>query len=67
MVLIALCSNLIVGHGSRKADARIGLRLILPVVVSIAFLLIAEIGSPGRGLIRIIPQNLVSLAQSLPR
>jgi hypothetical protein len=67
MVLIALCSNLLIGYGARKADARFGLLLVLPLIVSIAFLLIADIDSPGRGLIRIVPQNLVSLAQSLPR
>jgi hypothetical protein len=39
--------------------------LILPIVVSISFFLIADIDSPSGGVILVQPQNLVSLAQSL--
>jgi hypothetical protein len=65
MILIAACSNLLVGYGARSAGARSRLLFVLPLVVSIAFLLIADIESPRGGLIRVIPQNLESLAQSL--
>ena len=41
-------------------------KLVLPLVVSIAFLLIADIDSPRGGLIHVYPQNLQSLLQSLP-
>jgi hypothetical protein len=34
--------------------------------VSISFFLIADIDSPRGGVIRVAPQNLVSLAQNLP-
>jgi len=37
----------------------------LPLVISIAFFLIAEIDSPRHGLIRVVPHNLVTLSQSL--
>jgi hypothetical protein len=37
----------------------------LPLAVSISFFLIADIDSPRRGLIRVLPQNLVSISQSL--
>ena len=40
--------------------------LVLPLVVSISFFLIADIDSPRSGVIRVQPQNLISLAQSLP-
>jgi hypothetical protein len=40
------------------------LLLVLPLVVSIAFFLIADIDSPRGGVIRVRPQNLVSLAGS---
>jgi hypothetical protein len=40
------------------------LRFILPIIVSIAFLLIADIDSPRGGIIRVLPQNLISLSQS---
>jgi hypothetical protein len=65
MIAIAVCSNLQVGYGARTAK---GVMLfILPLVVAISFLLIADIDSPRRGFIHIVPQNLVALQQSLPQ
>jgi len=66
MILIAGCSNLLVGYGERSALARGPLLFVLPLVVSISFLLIADIDSPSGGLIKIAPQNLESLSRSLP-
>ena len=64
MIAIAVCCNVLVGYGARGAK---GIMLfILPLVVSISFLLIADIDSPRRGFIHVVPQNLVSLLQSLP-
>jgi hypothetical protein len=39
--------------------------LVLTLVVSISFFLIADIDSPRGGIIRVQPQNLMSLSQSL--
>jgi hypothetical protein len=66
MILIAACSNLLVGYGAHRAGIRAHLLSVLPLIVSISFLLIADIDSPRGGLIRVAPQNLTSLAQSLP-
>jgi hypothetical protein len=38
---------------------------VLPFVFAVSFLLIADIDSPRSGLIRVHPQNLISLAASL--
>jgi hypothetical protein len=65
MVAIAIFSNLLIGYGARRAKAHELLLLVLPLVVSIAFFLIADIDSPRGGVIRVRPQNLVSLAESL--
>jgi hypothetical protein len=65
MLLIAICCNVLVGYGSHPAKPDSVLLLVLPVVVSIAFLLVADIDSPRGGLIHIPPDNLASLAQSL--
>jgi hypothetical protein len=65
MVAIAICCHILVGasmHGSHNQTA---LLLILPLIISISFFLIAEIDSPAGGIIRVTPQNLVSLSQSL--
>jgi hypothetical protein len=63
MGAIAICCNLLLGYGARRKG--ILLFLVLPLAVSISFFLIADIDSPRRGLIRVQPQNLISLSQSL--
>ena len=66
MAVIAIGCNLLVGYGSRSAKAGSKLLPILPLIVSIAFMLIADIDSPRHGVILVRPQNLISLAESLP-
>jgi hypothetical protein len=63
MGLIAIAANLILGYGERQTDSL--LLVVLPVVVSIAIFLIADIDSPRGGIIRVLPQNLIALSQSL--
>ena len=65
MVLMAVFCNVLVGYGMHRADTHSALRWVLPVVVSISFFLISDIDSPRGGVIRIAPQNLISLAQGL--
>lgn len=65
MTLIAICCNLLVGYGARITRLGSPLLMVLPLVVSIAFLLIADIDSPGGGLIHVYPQNLLSVAASM--
>ena len=65
MIAIAIFSSLLLGYSLRRAESNSVLLLVLPLVVSISFFLIADIDSPRRGIIRVIPENLVSLSQSL--
>jgi len=65
MAAIAICCNLMIGFASRHAERRKVLLLVLPLVLSISFLLLADLDSPRGGVIRVHPQNLESLAQSL--
>jgi hypothetical protein len=65
MAAIAICSNLLVGYAAHSVKTGIIELLVLPLVLSISFLLIADIDSPRRGVIRVHPQNLISLLQSL--
>jgi hypothetical protein len=65
MLAIAICSNLLVGYGARNVNAGSTLLVVLPLVFAIAFLLIADIDSPRGGIIRVAPQNLSSLLDSL--
>lgn len=65
MVAIAVCANLLVGFGARNFKKNTGLFMIFPFVISISFFLIADIDSPRGGVIRIKPQNLIALKQTL--
>lgn len=62
---IAICATFLVGHSRRRGPSMGKLFGILPALVSVAFLLIADIDSPRRGLIHVRPENLTSLAVSL--
>jgi hypothetical protein len=65
MGVIAIFGNLLIGYGTCRPGAKTLLLLVVPLVVSISFFLIADIDSPRGGIIRIAPQNLTSLVQSL--
>jgi hypothetical protein len=65
MLLIAVCCNVLVGYGARTPGTERILLLVLPLVVSISFLLIADIDSPRGGVIQVTPQNLVRLSETL--
>jgi hypothetical protein len=67
MILIAVCCNAMLGYGIRNAEGKGVMLLIFPLVVSVAFTLIADIDSPRGGVIRVVPQNLMSLAETLHR
>ena len=62
MGMIAIACNLLLGYGEHRT---IWFLLVLPVIVSISFFLIADIDSPRTGLIRNLPQNLVAQQQSM--
>lgn len=62
---IAFGCNVLVGYGSRSIVAGLRLLPILPVLVAIALMFIADIDAPRHGIIRVYPQNLISLAESL--
>ncbi len=65
MGLIAIACNLMIGYRERREG--VFLLLILPLIVSISFLLIADIDSPRGGVIRLSPAKFdrtISLNQS---
>ena len=65
MAAIAICSCALVGYGARSARAEAFMMPVLPLIVAVAFLLIADIESPRSGSISITARNLEALAQSL--
>jgi hypothetical protein len=62
---IAIFCNVLVGFATRSDKGKTPLLLVLPLVVAISFLLLADLDSPRGGIIRMHPQNLLSLAQSM--
>jgi len=63
MGFIAIACNLLVGYNERRRGTL--LLLVIPIIVSISVLLIADIDSPRGGIIRVLPHNLISLSQSM--
>jgi hypothetical protein len=60
-IAIACCA--IVGYGAHKA--RRSTMVILPLVLSTAFFLIADLDTPRHGLIRVLPRELISLTPEM--
>ncbi len=65
MFLVATCAVIFIGVGGSGGKTDVYLLPILPIIVSIAFFLIADIDSPRLGIIRVSPQNLLILLESL--
>jgi len=63
MVLIAMFSNFLLGYRERSGGQLT--LLVLPVIASIAFFLIADIDSPYSGVISVVPQNLLSTSEAM--
>jgi hypothetical protein len=63
MILIAIFSNLLLGYRDRSSGSLA--LLVLPVIASIAFYLIADIDSPYSGVISVVPHNLMSTSQAM--
>jgi hypothetical protein len=64
MMVLTIWANLLVAYAARRAQGTLRL-MFLPLILCVAFFLIADIDSPRKGVIRVSPQNLVSLAHSL--
>ncbi|MEJ8855540.1 hypothetical protein WKW79_13225 [Variovorax robiniae] len=65
MLGIAICCNMLIGYGMRSSARRPLLLLVMPFVLSLAFLLIADIDTPRAGFVHVVPQNLLALKPSM--
>ncbi|MBB5190864.1 hypothetical protein HNQ50_001587 [Silvimonas terrae] len=65
MIVLGLFCNFLVGYGAHGAKTSTRLLAIMPLTIAISLMLIADIDSPRKGLIRVVPQNLLSLASSM--
>jgi hypothetical protein len=63
LIAISTFCNMMIGYGAHRNNTfRF---LILPIALSLSLFLIADIDSPRGGVIRIHPQNLEALSESL--
>jgi|SRR5580704_3026538 hypothetical protein len=62
LIVIGIGCNVLIGYGAHRPSF---LFIIVPLAVSASLFLIADIDSPRGGVIRVQPQNLVSLSQEL--
>jgi hypothetical protein len=65
LYIIAIFGNMALGYQIYKPERHGIFFFVLPLLLGICFFLIADIDSPRGGLIRVKPQNLISLSQSL--
>ncbi|AWM79062.1 hypothetical protein DKL61_01095 [Gammaproteobacteria bacterium ESL0073] len=63
LIISAVLSNLLIGYNIRGMRSGNGLIFIMPLLTTAAFFMIAEIDMPGRGIIHIVPHNLIILKQ----
>lgn len=66
LAVIAICASTLIGYGSKKFNKNKIIFLALPFVLGMAFMLISDIDAPRGGIIRVLPENLISLLDSLP-
>jgi hypothetical protein len=62
LATMAIGCNLLIGYGAHRTSM---LFIVLPLAVSVSFFLIADMDSPRGGVIRVEPENLIGLSQSL--
>jgi hypothetical protein len=63
MEAMAVICNLLFGYKSRGSGKFV--LMILPVITVLSFSVIADIDNPRRGVIRVVPQNLILTLRSM--
>lgn len=63
LIFFAIVSNFFIGYNARKEHGLNLLILVLPSLTTLALFIIAEIDIPGKGVIHVTPDDLLSLKQ----
>jgi hypothetical protein len=67
MGAVAIGGNVLLGYNSRRPAAKNMRFFFFPLMLAIAFLLIADLDSPRGGIIRVRPRNLENVSASIGR
>jgi len=65
LITFAFATNMLIGYNIRGMKGHNWLILILPILTTLALFIIADIDTPGEGIINFTPDNLVSIKQQL--
>lgn len=65
LIFFAIVSNFLIGYNARKEQGMNLLILILPFLITLALFIIYEIDIPGKGVIHVTPDDLVSLKETI--
>lgn len=65
LIVFGVCANFLIGYHMGGEDSGLMLLLLVPFVTALALFMIAEIDVPGKGVIRVTPQNLEALSTTL--
>ncbi|WP_392561078.1 hypothetical protein RHO12_07715 [Orbus sturtevantii] len=65
LITFAFSTNMLIGYNIRGMKGHNWLILILPILTTLALFIIADIDTPGEGIINFTPDNLLSIKQSL--
>jgi hypothetical protein len=65
LIFFAVVSNFLIGYNARKEKHINLLILVLPFLMTLALFIIAEIDIPGKGVIHVTPDDLLSLKEIL--
>lgn len=63
LIFFAIFSNFFIGYNARKEQGMNLLMLVLPFLTTLALFIIAEIDIPGKGVIHVTPDDLLSLKE----
>lgn len=63
LIFFAVVSNFLIGYNARKEKEISLLILVLPLLMTLALFIIAEIDIPGKGVIHVTPDDLLSLKE----
>ncbi len=64
MAMLAVICCLLMGYGAPGRQSLV-LRLVLPLMVALAFFMISSLDAQRRGVIRVLPENLLRLQEDL--
>ncbi|OFU89047.1 MULTISPECIES: hypothetical protein [Stenotrophomonas] len=62
LLFIAGCCGGLIGYSAGHTSKHDGMLLIMPAIIALAFLTIAEIDAPGEGIIRVSANNLKTIS-----